>query len=75
MTDADIKTMNKFIIQVKSNRGNGLGPQMERTAAAAPDHEVIGYGPELGRGVIQDVQKRGFRVTRSKAELMRIVKP
>ena len=68
VTDFDIETVNA-VIQVKSGRGTGLTKQMKKSAEYT-DKEVIAYGPNLGKHVINNVKAEGFKVFTNKQDLI-----
>ena len=73
LTDIDIELQNANI-QVKTGNGNGMGPQVTKSIQAN-GKPTIGYGPDLGRGVQNDVANRSGLVTTNKDVLIKVVKP
>lgn len=73
VTDLDIELQNS-IIQVKSGAGGRLPGQMIRTenAMGVP---VIGYGPDLARGLVRHIEMQGGLVTTDRQLLLEVVKP
>jgi hypothetical protein len=72
-TDADI-LLHNAVIQVKSGGGKGLTSQMARTQPATK-LPVIGYGPDLGGTLVQNINKSGGLVTRDSQFLIQLVAP
>ncbi len=68
VTDFDVETVNA-VIQVKSGRGTGLTKQMLKSAEYT-NKEVIAYGPNLGKHVINSVKAEGFKVFTDKQDLI-----
>lgn len=73
VTDGDIVLKNA-VIQVKSGSGKGLANQIARTETAT-DLPVIGYAPDAGKFVIQDVLTMGGLVTQDLQMLVDVVAP
>ncbi len=73
VTDGDIVLKNA-VIQVKSGAAKGLANQIARTETVT-DLPVIGYAPDAGKFVIQDVLTMGGLVTQDLQMLIDVVAP